>query len=158
MNKVEKITSASDAVAMRVRKVRGSRNLSVPKLAARCADFGMPELSAQAIYKIEARRPGKLRPRPVTVDELLTLAAALNVAPVNLLVPPREDAAPYPVTPGVSESRSGVRLWIRGLAPLQDTDDPEDFFSEGPLGEFHLARYGDDAQAAIAALREREQS
>lgn len=131
--------SVSDVVAARIREVRGKRHLTTVELAARCAELGAPDLTAQALYKLEGRRPGKLRPRPVTVDELLALAAALNVAPVNLLVPvdvPFEDPSKsYRVTARISESPHDVREWIRGSLPLGNAD-PRQFYSEVPLSEF----------------------
>jgi transcriptional regulator with XRE-family HTH domain len=129
--------SASDVVAARVREVRGKRKLTVAELAARCAALGAPDLTAQALYKLEGRRPGKLRPRPVTVGELLALAAALNVPPVCLLVPPDDSDEPYAVTATVTASRFAVRAWIRGAGPLLDDDDPRDFYAELPRGEFY---------------------
>jgi len=76
----------SDVVAARVKQVRKRRALTVADLAARCAELGAPQLTAQALYKLEARRPGKLRPRPVTVDELFILARALDVTVGELLI------------------------------------------------------------------------
>jgi transcriptional regulator with XRE-family HTH domain len=130
--------TASDVVAARVRDVRIKRRLTVAKLAARCAALGVPELTAQAVYKLEARRPGKLRPRPVTVDELLTLAVALNVAPVHLLVPVDDPDALYPVIGGVLARRFGVRAWIRGIGPIDPDADPREFYTEVPPGEFYM--------------------
>src|SRR5690242_15845908 len=127
--------SASDVVAARVREVRGKRNMTVAELAARCAELGAPDLTAQALYKLEQRRPGKLRPRPVTVDELLALAGALNVAPVHLLVPVDDGDQPYQVTATVTAERSRVRAWIRGHALLEKfprAGASREFFSEQP--------------------------
>jgi transcriptional regulator with XRE-family HTH domain len=134
------MTMPSDVVAARVREVRGKRKLTVAELAARCAALGAPDLTAQALYKLEGRRPGKLRPRPVTVDELLALAAALNCPPVSLLVPPDDSGRPYAVTAAVTASRFEVRAWIRGTGPLLDNgelldDDPRQFYAELPRGE-----------------------
>ncbi len=126
-------------VAARVREVRGKRHLTVAELADRCAEIGAPELTAQALYKLEGRRPGKLRPRPVTVDELLALAAALNVAPVHLLVPIDGFRESYQVTGGISARAAYVREWIRGRLPLRDADLRE-FFSQIPRAE-HDWRY-----------------
>ena len=127
----------SDVVAARVREVRKKRGMTVADLAARCADMGAPELTAQALYKLESRRPGKLRPRPVTVDELLTLAVALNVAPVHLLVPIDDPRALYPVVGGVLVDRFGARAWIRGIGPIDPDADPREFDAEVPRGEFY---------------------
>jgi len=133
----------SDVVAARVREVRGKRDLTVAELAARCAELGAPELTAQALYKLEQRRPGKLRPRPVTVDELLTLAVALNVAPVHLLVPVDDPDEEYPVIGGVLARRFGVRAWIRGIGPIDPDADPREFGAEVPRGEFYWPTHTD---------------
>ena len=129
----------SDVVAARVRQVRNKRDMTVANLAARCAELGAPQLTVQALYKLEGQRESATRrPRPVTVDELLALAAALNCPPVCLLVPPDDSDAPYAVTAAVTEYRFGVRAWIRGTGPLLDDDDPRDFYSELPRGEFYM--------------------
>src|SRR5690242_9621967 len=112
--------SPSDVVAARVRQVRKRRDLTTAQLAARCAELGAPDLTTQALYKLEGQRDvASRRPRPVTVDELLALALALNVAPVHLLVPPDESEAPYQITQTVTAtSRFAARGWIRGVVPL----------------------------------------
>jgi transcriptional regulator with XRE-family HTH domain len=130
--------TVSDIAAARVRKVRKRRGWSPADLAARCAALGAADLTENVIENMESRsaRASK-RPRPVTVDELLVLAAALNCPPVCLLVPPDDSDAPYAVTTAVTESRFGVRAWIRGTEPLLDDDDPRDFYAELPRGEFY---------------------
>jgi transcriptional regulator with XRE-family HTH domain len=129
----------SDVVAARVREVREKRRMTTVDLAARCAALGAPQLTVQALYKLEGRResPASHRPRPVTVDELLALAAALNVAPVCLLVPPDDYQEPYVVTATVTKGRFAVRAWIRGVGPLLGDDDPREFYAELPRGEFY---------------------
>ena len=96
------------------------------------------------VENIESRsaRASK-RPRPVTVDELLALAAALNCPPVSLLVPPDDPGGPYAVTPAMTESRFSARAWIRGAGPLlgdednpNEYDDPREYYSELPRGEY----------------------
>jgi transcriptional regulator with XRE-family HTH domain len=130
----------SDVVAARVRQVRKRRDLTTDQLAARCAELGAPDLTAQALYKLEGQRNvASRRPRAVTVDELLTLAIALNVAPVHLLVPPDDYLKPYRLTSGTSESAVYVRHWIRGVIPLSDAD-PREYFSEVPRTEYEWAQ------------------
>jgi transcriptional regulator with XRE-family HTH domain len=75
----------SDQVARRVRELRADRGLTVAELAARCAEEGMPRLTAQVLYKLEGQR-SKRTPRPVSVDELLILARALDVPVSELLL------------------------------------------------------------------------
>lgn len=96
--------------------------MTVAQLAARCAEAGMPRLTAQALYKLESQRDRTDRPpRPVSVDELLILAYVLDIAPVHLIAG-LDDDAPLPVSPDWTVSASGARLWIRGLAPMADGD------------------------------------
>jgi transcriptional regulator with XRE-family HTH domain len=134
--------AVSDVVAARVREVRGKRDLTIAGLAARCAELGAPELTAQALYKLEGQRNrADRRPRLVTVDELLILAAALNVAPVHLLVPPDDYREPYRLTSTLSEGAAYVRHWIRGVIPLRDAD-PREYFAEVPLTEVDWQNVG----------------
>jgi hypothetical protein len=127
--------------------VRKRRDWSPADLAARCKELGAGDLTENVIENIESRsaRASK-HPRPVTVDELLTLSLALNVAPVHLLVPPDDDdEQPYPVTAAVSESGFRVRCWIRGLfmlTRLPRVGDQRQFFTEVPADEFDARQQG----------------
>src|SRR5579875_1366589 len=99
----------SDLVALRVRVLREGRGMTVRELAARCAELGMARLTAQALYKLEGQRSAQdRRPRPVTVDELLVLACALDIAPVHLIAG-LDDDGDVPVTPGRSVSAREAR-------------------------------------------------
>ncbi|SRR6266487_944828 len=148
----------SDVVAARVRQVRTKRGMKVADLAARCAELGAPQLTAQALYKLEGQRESATRrPRPVTVDELLALSLALNVAPVHLLVPPDDPREPYPVTATVTEQASSVRAWIRGVLSI-DRDLAEaghrDFYAEAPPGEYYYpAHMSGDGEALVGAVQ-----
>lgn len=128
--------TVSDVVARRVRDVRKSQGLNASDLAQRCLDLGVPHLTAATISNIETGRrddDGRRR-RTVSVDELFALAAALDVAPVHLLVP-LNDEVPYQVHPGREENSYDVRDWVRGLALLPGAD-PRVFWSEVPAIEF----------------------
>lgn len=129
----------SDVAAKRVREVRRKRGLTVAQLAERCAERGMPELTEQALYNLEAGRADKRgrRRRAVTVDELLVLSLALDVAPTHLLISPDDDFEPYQITPARSEPAGAVRDWIRGV-PILDGIVQRDFYTEVPEPEFHL--------------------
>lgn len=81
-------------------------------------------MTTQAIFNLESgrrKKEGKRR-RHVTVDELLTLAYALGVAPIHLLVPIDGEDSPYAVTPNHRSSATVAREWIRGhhVLPGQD--------------------------------------
>jgi hypothetical protein len=108
--------------------------MTVAQLAARCAEAGMPRLTAQTLYKLEGQRTSRA-PRPVSVDELLVLAYVLDIAPVHLIAGLDDDAT-VPVSPDWSVSAPGARLWIRGLAPLSDTDRKR-YEANVPASEAH---------------------
>jgi transcriptional regulator with XRE-family HTH domain len=134
--------TVSDVVAERIREVRKRRQWQPADLAARCAAMGAPYLTEDVIENIESgrRKAGKRR-RAVTVDELLAFAAALNVAPVHLLVPPDDFEVPYQVTAGITDGCSSVRAWIRGITSLGDSD-PRQFYTEVPRGEYYIPAGG----------------
>lgn len=113
--------------------------MTAAQLAGRCAELGAPKITVQSVYKIEGQRQSAARPpRQVTVDELLALAAALNVAPTHLLVPPDDYRKPYRITSGTSERAVYVRHWIRGEIPLPGAD-PREYFAEVPRTEYEWA-------------------
>jgi transcriptional regulator with XRE-family HTH domain len=139
---MDRAQTPSDVVAARVRQVRKRRDMTVADLAERCAAIGAPQLTAQAIYKIEGQRESSTRPpRQVTVDELLALGAALNVAPVHLLVPPDDFRKAYRVTGTLSEGAAHVRHWIRGVLPLHGAGHHE-YFTEVPRTEIDWQNVG----------------
>jgi transcriptional regulator with XRE-family HTH domain len=134
----------SDIVSDRVRQVRRKRGMTMADLAERCTNLGMPHLSVSAISNIETGRRDKKtgrRRRDVTVDELLVLAAALNVSPVNLLVPPDAGLTVYPFSPIRMDAAREVRDWMRGFTVLPGGDvrlhlaesPPEDYYEDGGL-------------------------
>src|SRR6266496_5977045 len=49
----------SDVVSGRVREIRHKRAMTVAQLADRLADLGMPGLTEQALYNLEAGRPDR---------------------------------------------------------------------------------------------------
>ncbi len=160
--------TVSDVVAARVREVRGKRGkrgkrgMTVAALAARCAELGAPGLTAQALYKLEGRRndPAERPPRPVTVDELLILARALNTPPLHLLVPPDDDDAPTPVTPGTEVPAVAARRWIRGfglLANLPNVGELREYMTEVPDSEFPAVDDGLPQRLLTGRLQVREQ-
>jgi transcriptional regulator with XRE-family HTH domain len=139
--------TVNDIVAARVREVRKRRGWSPADLAARCAALGAGDLTENVIENIESRsrRGGTKHPRPVTVDELLALALALNVAPVHLIVPPGDEGEPCQVGPVTSAPCRAVRRWIRGfglLADLPDVGAQREYMTEVPDSEFDVVHNG----------------
>jgi len=119
--------TASDRVARRVRELRQSRGLTVAELADGCAAAGMPALTAQVLYKLEGQRDSAARrPRPVTVDELLVLARALDVPVGELLLGPGTSYGP--MTPAglrryaAQIEKAAAEIEASGITWGDDTD------------------------------------
>jgi transcriptional regulator with XRE-family HTH domain len=146
----------SDVVARRVREVRRRRGWSAARLAEQCARVGAPHLTESVIANIESGRPDEQgrRRREVSVDEVIALALALEIAPVVLLVR-FDNGKPYQVTPARVELSQRVRTWVRGLVPL-DGMDRQNFYNELPFedGPLNDLLRGDDVQGQLAVLKE----
>jgi transcriptional regulator with XRE-family HTH domain len=115
--------TVSDLVAERLRGLLKDQGMTVRDLADRCKAVGMPKLTAQALYKLVGQRARKDRPpRPVTVDELLVLAYALDVNPLYLICG-LDDEAVIPVAPQIRPvSAMEVWNWVQGLSALPGVD------------------------------------
>lgn len=125
----------TDAVRLRLKQIRQHRGITLKQLAEGCAVAGRPEMTEVVLYALESGRKQGKKPRPVSVDELMTLACLLNVAPVHLLVPVdvAEDAPYYPA-PGFKTTVVEARSWIRGTFPLAGMS-VRDYYAEIPESE-----------------------
>ena len=105
----------SDIVAQRVRDMRRRLGLTAGGLAARCAGIGAPQITAQVITNLETGRrdASGRRVRGITVDELLVLAAALDVPPPYLLAPLTGDGI-LAITPSLEVDGLGASRWLCG--------------------------------------------
>ncbi|MDP8927671.1 MAG: helix-turn-helix domain-containing protein [Actinomycetota bacterium] len=124
-------------MARRIRELRTDRGWSARELAAACADVlgadpastGAAALASRdVIANIENGRR-----TTISVEELLVLAAVLDVAPVHLLVPVSADY-------GLQVGRWGVaaplaRQWVRGQRPLP-SQDARNYRTEVPDDEW----------------------
>ena len=114
----------SDVVAERFRDERRRQGLSTRSVAERCAELGAPQLTAPVLMNIENGRRDESgrRRRDVSVDELLTLAYALEISPLALLLGPDDEA--YAVTPELLTTAARVFEWLVGerLPPLPGPD------------------------------------
>lgn len=110
--------TVSDLAGRRIKETRLRRGWTAAQLAARCADLGAPELTASVIANVETGRRDQSgrRRRFVTVDELLTLAYALDVAPVLLFVPVGEDTR-LQLAPNVAVDSFQALSWVSGEIP-----------------------------------------
>lgn len=136
----------SEVMGRRVQEVRRRRGWTASQLADRCSEIGAPKLTAQAIANIENGRKDKItgrRRRDITIDELMALATALEVAPVHLLVPLDDDTA-YEVTPEREVPAFAARDFVRGFTPLGGMD-VRWLWSEMPANEYLEVGHRGDA-------------
>lgn len=107
----------NERVAKRVAEVRRRRGWTAEQLAQKCREIGAENFTTAKVNNIETRRSR------VTVDELLILARALDVAPVNLVIPPELDPDDrYGITPQVALGAGRIRQWFRGIYPWPNGD------------------------------------
>lgn len=102
--------SPSERVGENVRVWRGSE--SVRSLAERLAGMGGgSSLSHAGLTNIEKSRKGA-----VTIEEWMTLAAALNVPPIEMLLP-RDNEDVVAVTSVLTMPAHQARAWLNGQTP-----------------------------------------
>jgi transcriptional regulator with XRE-family HTH domain len=102
-------------VAQNLARIRNAQGLSTLKLALLLNGAGR-RITASAISKIEGGT------RRVDADDLVAFAAALNVNPSALLLPPVADGTIE--VSGVGPVDSGTAWdWVDGKGPLFDLDD-----------------------------------
>lgn len=107
----------SDVVAVKVRALRDREDMTRADLAERCARLGWPQLTAPAIGNLETGRRGGdgQRRREVTVDELVVLALAFGISPLELLL---GDEPEVEVTPGgLRVGRDEALAQLAGFVP-----------------------------------------
>ena len=124
----------SDVLAKRVEQVRKARGLTQRDVAQRLANLGV-SMHQTAIAKIENGE------RKVTVEDALLLAAVLDVAPVNLLLPLADNVDM--ALGNLTVSSGEMREWARGFTPLPGQDSRADL-TEIPDREW--AALEDDAR------------
>lgn len=119
----------TQVVAHRVRELRREHGWSAQALADRCAAAGMPHLGRDVLANLEAGRRDS-----VSIDEVLCLAVVLDVAPIDLFVPPSKtmehhkygevDLSGYRVTPTQTVTPlTSVRGFVVGKHPLHGMDE-----------------------------------
>lgn len=128
-------------IAGQVRYWRDERDISAQTLANRCAALGWP-IKRSVLSNLE----GGYR-EVITVPEVLTLAAALEISPLELLVPLGR-AESVEVLPGNSVSTADAMRWVVGDAPL-----PESKWDSSPNGRRVVVESMDAHQRAVEDWR-----
>lgn len=106
-------------VALNVTVHRAMRGLSVAALAEKVRATGR-DLTRQALSEIEAGR------RRVDVDDLVTLALALEVSPAALLMPRADYPEEVVATSGGRAPARRVWRWLRAEAPIVEVGEDLD--------------------------------
>lgn len=99
-----------DQVAKNLVRFRSALRKTTADLASDVTKLGV-QITASTITKIEKQS------RRVTVDELVALAAALNVSPVTLMLPD-SDEGPVPLADGLTANWYDAWTWMHGHGPL----------------------------------------
>ena len=107
--------TAQAVIAGRVVALRQARGASQQDLADRLTEIGYPKLHRTALSKLE-----KCAQR-ITVEDLLALAVALDVAPVVLLTPQEGEA--LDVVPTITPLEAAdANPWLKGWEPIPGSD------------------------------------
>jgi hypothetical protein len=164
MNHNRKAKTPSDFVGPNVRRFRELRGYKSQRaLVERLHELGatMTGWNQVKIHRLETGKTQR-----VTLEDLFELALALDVSPLQLIVP-HGDAATIPhVTVGGSVDRSAldVKQWVRGVQPLLHSPDYRDrdeavrgqhFYLKDsqPIAEWGLiAKTGNYASRVLDAL------
>ena len=155
----QKPLTIGEVFAKRLRDVREQKQLTQEQLSELLAGLGV-SIHRATVAKIEN---GGTRAENISVRDLLAFAAALNVAPVHLIVPFEDEvlvdgerkSVRLAITPRVSAFTSQARGWIRGNNKLRREDDEQSFYTHIPRVEFeHLleqARQAPDGPRPLAS-------
>lgn len=122
--------------------------LSQKELADRVTASGHM-LSRVTLAKIEGATK---RADRVSLEDVLAIAAALGVSPVDLIVPHAGELA---ITPATALDAEDARAWIRGVLLLPEID-PLAFYAAKPVDELRaiarsllVQRAGGELEAAL---------
>jgi transcriptional regulator with XRE-family HTH domain len=119
------VQTLDSVIAQQIKALRHKRGTSQQELAKRIRE------TQSTVARIESGR------RAITVEELLRIAAALDVAPVELLAGSFEPAD-VPVLGQLRLSPREARRWIRGDSPIPNSD--EQAYFENTSAEVALER------------------
>ena len=131
----------STETPQRIAELRDRRGLSQARLARRLRDHGYP-LDRTAVTRIESGERG------ISIDDLVAIAAALNVSPGWLLLPARSDDEPVEIVGSWSAPAWQAWQWVDGLYPLPTASEDDGYNSPEEMRAFQEGRPAD--------LRERE--
>ncbi|MEU6944261.1 helix-turn-helix domain-containing protein [Streptomyces sp. NPDC046316] len=106
------------SIAKEVRRHRQAQGLSAQQLSDRCADLGMP-VQRSVLANLESGRRST-----VTVAEVIVLAAALRIAPAELVFPVGYEEK-VEVLPGYERTPLTGLEWFAGQGSVSGTPEPD---------------------------------
>jgi transcriptional regulator with XRE-family HTH domain len=116
--------SLSDFVGPNVRHFRELRGWRRPELVKRLEMLGTSR-TGRSWDQVKVLRIESGQRQKIYLEDLAELALALDVSPLQLIVPHGDDAAQVHVTVGgaVDRRASDVKQWFRGVKPLLGRND-----------------------------------
>jgi transcriptional regulator with XRE-family HTH domain len=103
-------------VVANVKRLRSNRGWSLAELSNRLREVGRP-IRATGLHRLEAEK------RRVDVDDLVTLALALDVSPITLLMPFTAEGQ-VALTATTENAAQASWHWMQGSRPLSLPEDP----------------------------------
>lgn len=142
-------------VAKRLREVRERRGLTQTAVVGRLAKVFGSGMDQTTYARIEKLKGG----RRLNVDDVVRLAAVLNVSPIDLFVDRDTDAVPAEgpwvfLGGEASIPEAHFRAWLRGDGPLSLGEDLDDTAAEERRREFH-AEHPPADQHRVAVQQDR---
>ncbi len=132
----------ADTVAIRVKDLRKTRKWTQQDLANAMSARGYPT-DRSTIVRLEKRNRG------ISVDDLVALAAALNVSPGWLLLPAAAGEGDLPIVGNVKVPAWAAWQWVDGQNPLPTVSEDEGYNTPAEELDFQQGRPPD--------MRQREQ-
>jgi hypothetical protein len=124
--------------------------MTAQQLAAAMTEHGM-KWDRATVAKLETGHR-----QSISLEEWLTLAYVLNVAPLHLLVPLEDDVA-YSISPKITDASQRVRAWVAAHSPFLHAPDQEGHPGGSPSWLEWLAETPENGQERLLSPKELEE-
>lgn len=141
-----RLDATGETVQANIKRIRDDvLRIPVTELSRRLGELGRP-IPPLGLRRIEDGT------RRVDADDLVSIAVALDVSPITLLMPDSEDRGEQVVvTGGGEQSSEQVWKWLRAERPLGDVDNASDLlnWAAAAFPSWRRAEYLEGALALI---------